>query len=490
MAKATFDWQFHINNYVDNFADSMSLVEYALANDLNRNSARRSMGAAVAAALEAKGGAARATAEGAQTAAKAGIKMGKVVRREVRQVAAERRERKAAKEAGKGSDQLIGSRGEKGSDQLITSSERTAPDQATQRSAGAAKPAPARGRPKSGGRSDQAGGEGADESAMVGEYLGNSGEQDPTRPKKRRVGGDRSSLLGRYAVLTGIDQEILDMVADPEYISHELTLTRARLADMYQVRGEALQKIRKDYNKGGPWIDDNGAPMPKEQALMQVVFGTSQPITELEKSIHRQATTLIKLSLDRQKLALDRDKLALDERNRHPLSLSERIERTKAIFDQRDKGGLTALETTRLFDREGLSYPASLHAEMLREVGWIEPAGDAQGGITDDELERLARDYEDHKDHEMNEWLPAREEAVNQFVATEAARAAGELIDEAKFNQGDLGEGGFGANGYRGEGADPAAGPPEEPLVDFDQDWEEEYQQEEVEELTGYEGGS
>lgn len=489
MAKAQFDWQFHISNYVENFADSMSLVEYAVANDLNRNSARRSMGAAVAAALEAKGGAAKATAKAASEAADTGLKMGKVVRREVRQMVADKREKKAAKRSSDRSDHVIRSSDSDESDRVITSAARISPDQLGKRSGAAAKPAPARDAKAKGGRSGRPRGEGEHERGMVGEYLGNSGDQSPTRPKNGR-GGARSTTLGRYATLTGIDPAIMEMVASPDYITHELTLTRARLADMYQTRGEALEKIRNDYSKGGPWLDDTGAAMPKEQALMQVVFGTSQPITELEKSIHRQATTLIKLSLEREKLELDRRKLELEERSRPHFTHAERIELTRKIFDQRDVDGLTALETARLFDRAGLPYPASLHAEVLREVTWIEPTGDNQDGVSLEELERQAREYQAHKLHEEQEWLPAREKAITQFVANEAARAAGELVGEEDFNQGDLGEGGFGANGYRGEGADPVTEEaPGQPLVDFD-DWEEEYREEEVEELDEYEGGS
>lgn len=473
MAKATFDWQFHINNYVDHFADSMSLVEYALANDLNRNSARRSMGAAVAAALEAKGGAAKATAKGIKDATDTGVKMGKVVRREVRKMVAEKRDRKASKATGEASDQLIRSSGEGVSDQLITSSSEQLPDQVSKRPSAAKKQGAARPSEDKRDRSGRSTGEGADESAMVGEYLGDFEEQTPTRPKNRR-GGARSNLHGRWATLTGIDQEILELAASPEYISNELTLTRARLADMYQTRGEALQKIRKDYNKGGPWLDDNGAAMPKEQALMQVVFGTSQPLTDLEKAIHRQTSTLIKLSLDRQRLELDRRKLELEERARNHLSHHERIELIQSIFDRRDAEGLTALDTARLFDRQGLPYPASLQAEVLREVTWIEPQGDNLGGITDEELDRLAKGYEEHQEHEMNVWLPARESAVTKFVAHEAALAAGEILGEEAFGQDELGEDGFGANGYRGEGAGPVVPDPAVVLADDDGSWDPE----------------
>ena len=431
MAKATFDWQFHINNYVDHFADSMSLVEYALANDLNRNSVRRSMGAAVAAALEAKGAAARATAEGAQGA---DLKMGKVVRREVRKMVTEKREEKAAEDAKGGPDHVIRSGGGGAADQPITSSGSTSPDQQRKRAAGSAKPAATRGAAKKGGRSDQARGEGAGESVVVGEYLGNSEDQTPTRPKNRR-GGARNVLLGRYASQFGIDPEMLEMVSSDEYADDELTLARARLAGMYKTRGEALQKIRKDYSKGGPWLDDNGAAMPKEQALMQVEFGTSQPITELEKSIHRQKATYIKLAMDSEKLELERRKLALAEWSRHPLSLAQRIARTAELLELRNQEGLTAIETATLFNREGIDLPDALHAEMIKEISWLEPRAEQGSGITEEELERESRAYREKMRVQTGEWLSGRNEEISGIIAEEAAHQAGELLGEAAFKK-------------------------------------------------------
>ena len=78
--------------------------------------------------------------------------------------------------------------------------------------------------------------------------------------------------------------------------------------------------------------------------------------------------------------------------------------------------------------------PRSLELEVAREVSFIEPITDADGGISDAELEEMSRAYMAEQKEIMEVWLPNRRAEVAAAVAAEAARQNSELLDEDDFN--------------------------------------------------------
>jgi hypothetical protein len=202
---------------------------------------------------------------------------------------------------------------------------------------------------------------------------------------------------------------------------------------MYRKQNQILKRIENNYLEGGAWIDDEGNKMPRDQAEAQAVFGISQRMTELESSIARHKLGVLKLELDRDKMALEQRRMALAEWNRHPLTRSERIARTAELLDQRARESLSATETAYLFSREDLDLPPALHAEMLKEITWLEPATEHGGGITPEELERETRAYMEKRQFIRDKWMPERALLIEGVIANEAAHLAGELLGEGDF---------------------------------------------------------
>ncbi|WP_139157128.1 MULTISPECIES: DegT/DnrJ/EryC1/StrS family aminotransferase [unclassified Leclercia] len=247
--------------------------------------------------------------------------------------------------------------------------------------------------------------------------------------------------FGGYCSLLEMDDDIVELALATGLDNRDLVLAQGRYMTMYRKQNQILKKIAEDYDSS-PWVDEEGQPMPRDQVEAQAIFGTSQRMTELESAIARHKLGLMKFELDRQKQALDARKQALAEWNRHPMPLAERIEHTRAIMKHRVDNELSALETARLFDLEHLEYPPSLHAEMLKEVSWIEPTAHKEGGVTDEELEAESRAYREQQ-RVREEWLLARNEEITGIIANEAAHQAGELLQEDDFT---------GTDGADGEG--------------------------------------
>ncbi|ANT70179.1 hypothetical protein TK34_22120 (plasmid) [Aeromonas hydrophila] len=442
MARASIDWQFHISNYVEHHADSMSLLEYALANDLNRHSARRSMSAAVAAALAERQPADQVVQPAGQPPSDAAIKVGKVVRQQARQMTAESRRGKGSKRGGSTSDQVAESDQISASDQ-VRLSDQSVPDQSSQKPKDQPKDqkktrsTPKKGRSGGGAREDGSG-RAADQ---------NFQEHCPTRPNNGAVGpryGDFGGVhtmdFGGYCSLLELDDEIRDLALATSHGNRDLLLAQGRYMTMYRKQNQILKRIAENYQGGGAWIDDEGNKMPQDQAEAQAIFGISQRMTELESSIARHKLGILKLELDREKMALEQRKQSLAEWNRHPLSRAERIARTAELLELREHKGLSALETATMFNREDIELPAALHAEMLKEITWLEPLTEQGSGITMEELERESREYQEKQRKVREEWLPARNGDIAAIIAEEAAHQAGELLGEQAFQNGKDGE--------------------------------------------------
>ena len=427
---AKTDWQYHIANYLEHYASTQTLAQYAQANGLNPNTVRREMKPAINVAL-ASLPADKKPASKSKKPPKTpdeptpALKVGKVLRGEVRQMSADQR---AARKRDQKSDQISD---QNGGDQ---NSDHNQGDQKK----GRGKREPASGKASGGGKGKKAGGD-THADQPPGARDQNFRDHCPTRPNVAtdvslygEFGGAHTLDFGGYCSLLEMDDDIVSLAVATGMDNRDLILAQGRYMTMYRKQNQILKKIAEDYSSE-PWVDEEGQPMPRDQVEAQAIFGTSQRMTELESAIARHKLGLMKLELDRQKQALDARKQALAEWNRHPMPLAERIERTRAIMQHRVDNELSALETARLFDLEYLEYPPSLHAEMLKEVSWIEPTADKEGGVTDEELEAESRAYREQQQRVREEWLPARNEEITAIIANEAAHQAGELLQEDDF---------------------------------------------------------
>ncbi|MDH0348205.1 hypothetical protein [Aeromonas dhakensis] len=424
----------------------MSLLEYALANDLNRHSARRSMSAAVAAALAERQPDDQGVKPAGQAPSDAAIKVGKVVRQQARQMTAESRRGKGSKRGGSTSDQVAESDQISASDQ-VRLSDHSASDQLSQKAKDKPKTQEKpRESPKKGRSGDGSGG-GARKSGSGRAADQNFQEHCPTRPNNGAVGprygdfgGAHTMDFGGYCSLLELDDEIRDLAVATSHGNRDLLLAQGRYMTMYRKQNQILKRIADNYQGGGAWIDDEGNKMPQDQAEAQAIFGISQRMTELESSIARHKLGILKLELDREKMALEQRKQSLAEWNRHPLCRAERIARTAELLDLREEKGLSAIETATMFNREDIELPAALHAEMIKEITWLEPKSEQGSGITMEELERESREYQEKQRKIREEWLPARNGDIAAIIAEEAAHQAGELLGEQAFQNGNDGE--------------------------------------------------
>lgn len=160
--------------------------------------------------------------------------------------------------------------------------------------------------------------------------------------------------------------------------------------------------------------------MPLEMALMQAATAPAQRLAELERFIGSRKQAVWRKQQE--------------ERERHPLTLEQRLALTAEIIQQRIDNGWTALETANRLSLQGLSMPKQLEMEVAREVGFIEPITDTDGGISDAELEEQSRAYMAAQKEIMGSWLPQRREEVAAALAAEVAHQGGGAIEEDDFD--------------------------------------------------------
>lgn len=99
----------------------------------------------------------------------------------------------------------------------------------------------------------------------------------------------------------------------------------------------------------------------------------------------------------------------------------ERIQATPAyvapslarVMDEAEASGLNAVETAEACERAGLAVPFSLQQRVRAELATYE-APEPEGGMTDEELERLSLEYEEEIEGEV-QWLEQRQEEVAEI---------------------------------------------------------------------------
>lgn len=84
-----------------------------------------------------------------------------------------------------------------------------------------------------------------------------------------------------------------------------------------------------------------------------------------------------------------------------------------SVMDEAEASGLNAVETAEACERAGLAVPFSLQQRVRAELATYE-APEPEGGMTDEELERLSLEYEEEIEGEV-QWLEQRHEEVAEI---------------------------------------------------------------------------
>lgn len=237
--------------------------------------------------------------------------------------------------------------------------------------------------------------------------------------------GDRLARLafGAAAEFVGLDPEIQQVATLLTSSIGIATLQSGRLLQMTRTQNALIKEINECYAEGKAWKDAFDNDISKERAMSECVFGYSEQITQLETSINR--TLLVSR------------KLEADEREAHPMTKAQRIARTRELMFDRDKHKWPASYLAYRLEAEGLKVPLSIELEMKKEISWMAPPVDTEGGITDEELERQTQAYMEKREHTRTQWLPQRKEEVSAMLAAELSHQQGDLISEGEFTEVD-----------------------------------------------------
>lgn len=83
------------------------------------------------------------------------------------------------------------------------------------------------------------------------------------------------------------------------------------------------------------------------------------------------------------------------------------------LLDKADAEGMRAIDCAELFEREGMAVPLSVQQRLRAELATLEPS-EPEGGVTDEELERLSEEYEAQIAQEST-WLIERQQQVKNI---------------------------------------------------------------------------
>ncbi|HHC5060750.1 TPA: hypothetical protein ACN6VL_004249 [Aeromonas veronii] len=226
---------------------------------------------------------------------------------------------------------------------------------------------------------------------------------------------------GGYVSSINLDDDLLKAAIELAGDDGELVLACGRYLQLYRCKDNTVQQVKDDYANGEVWYyPGTETPMPLSMAIMQAEMAPAQRLSELERIIGNRKSAIWRR---RQ-----------SEHERHPYNKNERMYLTIKILENRKKNAWSALETAQELELKGLKLPRFLELEVAREVGFIEPVTDTDGGISEAELEAQAQAYMLKQKEIIEDWLPTRRAEVAAALAAEIAQQSSELIDEDDFN--------------------------------------------------------
>lgn len=218
---------------------------------------------------------------------------------------------------------------------------------------------------------------------------------------------------GAYMDLAKINPDLVKAAILLENDDGVTTLMSARYLQMRLTLSEMIEAIERDYGNDSPWKDDNGNAIPKSKAYANALFGTSTAFTELEGKMDNAKLKREKLKLDRQKLAFEMD-LA------HPLPKVDQIARIKELIQYRNDNELSAVDASYLFELEGLPIPRTLAAEADKEISLRQPVKEDLPETTAEELDQMMLEFGQQKQEWAGDWLSEREAGIAELKTISA----------------------------------------------------------------------
>lgn len=396
------DWEYHKKRYAEEFAPAnVTKADYARLHDLPLNTARRVFSSVK---VEKNPPATPQKKKKPKVDVNAGVK--EVIAKKARAISAANRKKKVEQ----ASDRLLLGDHPAESDHIAGKSTRSPTEVITP--SGNAK---INKRDKSTRcKAAVEGAEGAAKSQIQGDHF------------LAERGGDHldrhaSMSFGAFADFLGLDPEV-QAAAELIGTLHGIgQLQVGRYLQMTKVQLQMKRDIEADYAKGDPWKDGMGNVIPKSRAMAECLFSPSEQMTQIETSISRNI--------------LMGKKLELDYREAHPLTHAERVARKREILSDRIKHGWSALETAQKLEIEGITAPASLHVEAVKEISFMTPPIEEDAGISEEELEAKSQAYLQKQQETLRQWLPNRREEISALFAEEMAHQRGELLTEGEFTE-------------------------------------------------------
>ncbi len=225
---------------------------------------------------------------------------------------------------------------------------------------------------------------------------------------------------GGYVTYLGMDDDIRMAAEMLAMDDGDLMLSCGRYLQMERAQKNILAQIEEDYDAGKSWpYPGTETPMPRSVAIAQALISPSDRMTELINFIGRRKVSAARLRLDQHRA--------------HPISAERQIAIVDEALDLREEKQLTALETAYLIERHGIRLPRALEAELLREVSLMEAKVEEGQGITDDELDVLARKYQEKMADQKGPWLKNRREEVQAAIEAELAAQVSDQLDEDEY---------------------------------------------------------
>jgi hypothetical protein len=171
------------------------------------------------------------------------------------------------------------------------------------------------------------------------------------------------------------------------------------LIRLEQMRLHSVLAAKASYDARGEYNELSASDLE----LSEVTSGADGTLTkrkrpDFEQAIDRNVGRLLALIAQQEQLAAS------------PAHVASRL---SEVLDEAQVSGMSAADTAEQVERSGLAVPFSLQQRVRAELATFEPP-EPEGGMTDDELERLSLEYEEEIEGEV-EWLEQRREEVSEM---------------------------------------------------------------------------
>ena len=206
-------------------------------------------------------------------------------------------------------------------------------------------------------------------------------------------GNQRARKHGAYARYhpAEITERVTPATSSPERIEALIELEEARLHSVLQEKVRWVARCEYDELASSDLI------------LTEICTGSDGKTTKRERPDFERL-------IDR---SMGRISALVDQKERLSVLPAHVANHTAALRDKAEDEGMRAIECAELFEREGLAVPLSVQQRVRAELSMLEPP-EPEGGITDEELERLSVEYEAQAALEPD-WLIERQQQMKEI---------------------------------------------------------------------------